>query len=127
MDMADAILSTALHEANVIAMAREGDRVCLKFGYVWLGVPFSDDPGVFYNVEIVLGGIRKIARNDEAVGLLSMEMEHSSVIAFEKHDHAAELVVQWTSFSPRAQDTVAYEFEFETFDMHFEMQPEERD
>src|SRR5689334_21478659 len=99
MDMLELIERTELHDASIIDMAREGDRVRLEFENVWL------DDETCYTVTINLGGVRKMTCDNELVDTLHMETEDGGVIAFRRSGNIAELVVTWTLLYPsRRQD-----------------------
>ena len=97
-------------------MTRDGDLVRLKFKDVWL------DDEICYKVAITLGGVLKITRDNEVVNAVRMETEDGGVIAFRRSGHIAELVVTWTSYAPRIDETRSYTFDFTTFDLQAEKQ-----
>ncbi len=92
-------------------MSWEGDVVFLWFGDVWAG---ADKRCI---VQVIMGGVRQVTCDDVVVRDLEMDQDDGSVIAFRRSANTAELVVTWTSYEPRFDQTKAYTFEFTTFDM----------
>jgi hypothetical protein len=105
------IEQTEFHDAALLAMASDGDGVRLRFGDVWTG------PDERYDVDVVMGGMRKVTCDDLVMHELGMDQQDGSVIAFRRSADTAELVVNWTSYKPRADQTKCYKFEFTTFDL----------
>jgi hypothetical protein len=116
MQATELIERTELHDSSLIEMAAKGDGVLLRFENVWI-----DDDNC-YRVTIDLGGVRKVMCDQEIVATLRMKTEDGGVIAFRRSGNIAILVVTWTSYAPRADETHSYEFEFTTFDLQAEKQ-----
>jgi hypothetical protein len=116
MEPIELIERTELHDASLIEMATEGDRVRLRFDDVWV------DDDHCYRVTIDLGGIRKVMYDHKVVNTLRMKTEDGGVIAFRRSGNIADLVVTWTSYAPRSDETHVYEFEFTSFELRAEKQ-----
>jgi hypothetical protein len=110
------IESTDLHDSRLTDMSLKGDRIQLRFKNVWV------DDDSCYNVTVTLGGVGKITRDDEIVSALHTEGEGSNVLEFRRSGQSATMVVVWTYYSTRTDDTRSYEFDFTTFDLQAEKQ-----
>jgi hypothetical protein len=116
MEATELIERTELHDSSLIEMAAEGDGVILRFENVWV-----DDDNC-YRVAIDLGGVRKVTCDKKVVATLRMKTGDGGVISFSRFGNIAVLVVTWTSYAPRADETHTYEFQFTTFDLRAEKQ-----
>jgi hypothetical protein len=63
-----------------------------------------------------------MVRDDEVVNTLRMEAEDGEVLAFDRSGNIASLVVTWICHSTRIDETHAYQFDFDTFELQAEEQ-----
>lgn len=107
---------TELHDSSLVELTSDGDRVCLRFENVWV----DDDD--CYGVTIILNGVHKLMRDNKVVKNLRMETEDGGVIAFKRSGNSAKLVVTWTSYAPRTDETHTYEIDFADFGLQAKKQ-----
>jgi hypothetical protein len=116
MNAIEIIENTNFHDSSIVELSMDGDHINLKFENVWL-----DDDNC-YKVAINLGGVRKATCDHKVVNSLRMETDDGGVIAFRRSGNIADLVVTWTAYAPRTDETHSYAFDFDSFELQAEKQ-----
>src|ERR1700728_2344714 len=82
------LVKTEFHDATIAGLSMNGGELLLPFEDVWLGDECFD-------VTVRLGGVRDLARDGAPVAGVEAEGKWAGVIAFEKSEGGASLVVSW--------------------------------
>lgn len=116
MDTEKTVERTGFHASELTAMQMRGDRVRLRFE----GASVDFERRERYRVTVELGGVRRVARDGEAVDALHLEDEASDVLRFERSGNTAPPILEWISYTARTNRTCAYGFVFDNFDLTVE-------
>jgi hypothetical protein len=103
--MSNSTASFGFHEASIVEISQENGTIRLLLE----GVHINDTEVTTVRLSFV--NVQTISREDSSVSDIKMEAIDGEILTLKLTDHSAELIVLWTDFQERKENTVYYRIE----------------